>query len=170
MGSRQQGRGAWAAGVACPSTTRFIEAVQACSCSPVSLGARKERALPTPTPHTPPPPRTTTPESEYALLLEAISRGGTYAQFASVLARMQAELNQLRPSTLAVAARFFASPAAAAAFAPGGPMAGRGSGWGPARWVSVDADGLSAEAGEAAAGGDLGLTGSKRLARFAHPL
>jgi hypothetical protein len=87
------------------------------------------------------------PESEYALLLEAIARGGTYAQFASVMGRMQAELNQLRPSTLDVAARFLASPAAAAAFAPGGPMEGRGRGWAVARWVSVDGSGLSAEAG-----------------------
>ncbi|KIZ02508.1 Pentatricopeptide repeat-containing protein [Monoraphidium neglectum] len=87
-------------------------------------------------------------ESEYALLLEAVARGGSYAQFAALLGRMQADLNQLRPSTLALVERFFATPGAAAAFAEGGPMAGRGVGWEAARWVAVDRSGFSADAGE----------------------
>jgi hypothetical protein len=114
---------------------------------------------PYPQPSPPAPPPT---ESEYALLLEAIARGGTYAQFASVMGRMQAELNQLRPSTLDAAARFLASPAAAAAFAPGGPMEGRGRGWAAARWVSVDGSGLSAEAGACWRRGRLGVSTQPR--------
>ena len=87
-------------------------------------------------------------EAEHALTLEAVARGGDYAQFASVLRRMRADLNELRPATLDLAARFFASPdAAEGAFGPGGEMAGRGSGWAPVRWVRVAADGAVAEAG-----------------------
>lgn len=61
---------------------------------------------------------------------------------------MRDDLNQLRPSTLQLVSRYFASQAAAAAFGAGGPMAGRGAGWEAARWVEVDGGGLAQEAGE----------------------
>jgi hypothetical protein len=61
---------------------------------------------------------------------------------------MQADLNQLRPSTLEVIARFFRSEAAGAAFAEGGEMEGRGAAWAAERWVAVDDKGMSEEAGE----------------------
>jgi len=125
-----------------------------CSTKPYSIF----HTAPTPsTPHNTPPPSARAPqttEAEYALVLEAIARGGTYEQFADILMRMRSDLNQLRSSTLEVIQRFFRSPAAAAAFGEGGAMEGRGAGWGAAKWVAVEESGFSEDAGEC--GGDGG--------------
>jgi hypothetical protein len=50
---------------------------------------------------------THTPESEYALWLEAIANGGSYAQLESCLGQLAGDLNQLRPTTLALVQAFF---------------------------------------------------------------
>lgn len=71
-------------------------------------------------------------ESEYALLLEAVSRGGTYAQATAQFSRLQSHATSLRPATLRLAADFFASDRAAAALAPGGEVAGGSAGGGEA--------------------------------------
>lgn len=46
-------------------------------------------------------------ECEFALWLEAIAVGGSYAQMSEVLHMVSQELNQLAPKTLALVQRFF---------------------------------------------------------------
>ncbi|KAF8071299.1 hypothetical protein HT031_001382 [Scenedesmus sp. PABB004] len=86
-------------------------------------------------------------ESEFALWLEAIARGGSYEQLEEALAATAAELNELRPATLALIARFFESERAAAALAAGGKLAGLGRSAWQQEWVTPSEEGLVAEAG-----------------------
>ncbi|KAG1673177.1 hypothetical protein FOA52_015288 [Chlamydomonas sp. UWO 241] len=58
-------------------------------------------------------------EQEYALLLEAVTLHGDWAQVTGVLRRIGAELNQLAPPTVALISAYFESPRAACAFAAG---------------------------------------------------
>lgn len=46
-------------------------------------------------------------ESEYALWLEAVANGGSYAQLSELLALLAGELNELRHTSLDLVARFF---------------------------------------------------------------
>lgn len=48
-----------------------------------------------------------TTESEFALWLEAIAAGGTYEQLVEALQIIAGELNELKPTTLALVQRFF---------------------------------------------------------------